>query len=64
MSHTNHHNAPKAPRFLHRDDTYTGWKGEDCYAQNGRRAIKRQEHRANRRIGDRRMLEELFETLQ
>ncbi len=61
MSNTRHHNAPKAPRMLRLDDTYTGWKGENCWAQDGRKFIKRQEHRANRQGGKRQLAKELVD---
>ena len=38
-------------------DRHTGWIGETCHRQNGRRFIKRFEHRYNRRHGRRLCLE-------
>lgn len=59
MSKTHHHNAPKAPRMLRLDDSYTGYTGEGCYKQAGRKSIKRQEHRSNRQNGKRQTLKDL-----
>lgn len=39
----------KRHTFLKLPDRYTGWLGEDCSKQEGRRFIKRVEHRAIRR---------------
>lgn len=49
MSRTTHHNAPKKGRLLREEGKYSGWVGEDCWRQHGRKYIKRREHRANRR---------------
>lgn len=49
MSRTSHHNEPKKGRLLREADKYTGWLGEFCFRQNGRKHIKRREHRAARR---------------
>lgn len=39
----------KRKTFLKLPDRYTGWLGEDCYKAEGRRYIKRLEHKAIRR---------------
>ena len=49
MSHTYHHNAPKKGKLFRFADKYTGWAGEDCFRQNGRRFVKRTNSRHNRR---------------
>ena len=38
----------KRRAFLKLPDRYTGWLGEDCSRQEGRRFIKRVEHRSIR----------------
>ena len=39
----------KRKAYLKLPDRYTGWLGEDCYKAEGRRYIKRLEHKAIRR---------------
>ena len=48
--------------FLKLPDRYTGWLGEDCYKQEGRKYIKRLEHRAIRRASRRSIEEQRNET--
>ena len=43
--------------FLKLPDRYTGWLGEDCRKQNGRRFIKRMEHRAQRHYARKQIME-------
>lgn len=38
-------------RLVKLADKYTGWLGEGCWRRNGRRFVKRIEHRYNRRHG-------------
>lgn len=38
-------------RLVKLADKRTGWIGEGCYRSNGRRFVKRWEHRHNRRFG-------------
>lgn len=42
-------NTNRRKTFLKLPDKYTGWLGEDCHRQRGRRFIKDVEHRAHRR---------------
>lgn len=47
--------------FLKMPDRYTGWLGEDCFKQEGRRYIKRLEHRAHRRVAKQEVRGEIHE---
>ena len=49
--------------FLKLPDRYTGWLGEDCRRQEGRRFIKRVEHRAIRHYARRDLKEMIYEAV-
>jgi len=38
-------------RLVKLESSYKGWTGENCWRTNGRRFIKRFEHRRNRQYG-------------
>lgn len=46
-------------KLLKLPNRYTGWVGEDCWRSEGRRFLKRLEHRAKRRFADRQIKEEI-----
>lgn len=48
MSHTHKSQVSKSSK-LYREDIYTGWNGESCWAQHGRAWFKKMIHRVNRR---------------
>lgn len=43
---------------LKREDKYSGYEGESCYAQEGRAFIKKLIHKHNRRIGKKQLQKE------
>lgn len=51
MSHTKHHNDSRSGRLLKLPHKYTGWIGENCWRQRGRRFLKRWQNRCIRRYG-------------
>lgn len=52
MSRTKHHNDSRKGKLLKLVNKYTGWIGENCWGQRGRKFLKRWEHRHNRRWKD------------
>ena len=49
MARTKHHNDAKGGKILKLEDKYTGWVGEYCWRQRGRKFLKRWKNRHNRR---------------
>lgn len=52
MSRTHHHLAQgrRTRLLIKRPDHYTGWAGENCWEQEGKRFVRKQTIRAMRRI--------------
>lgn len=50
MSRSRNNQRPRE-KLLKLADKYTGWIGEECWRQNGRKFIKRLQARHNRRVG-------------